>query len=517
MKLCRPISRTSLSRILLVFVAIFLTLCIGHVRPAHSASEPGTVTIVLETEPPNLDPGDTEQKGTGQVLMKNVVEPLVEVNPNDGKILPRLATSWKQIDRNTWQFFLRKGVKFHDGKDFNAEAVIFSIKRIYNKKIDSKSRSKYFSHFQMESKALNSHTVEIKTDKFEPLMLSLMGVLPICSPDTSFDVWTRQPVGTGPYKLVKWDVGTQILLERFGGYWGKKPPVQKAIYLWRSEPSVRATMVLIGEADLVLNIAKQDANRPDMDSSYLNSDTLGLRMATWEPPFNDRRVRMALNYAVDRDAIRGSILSKDVIPATQLVVPNIFGHNPNLKVGPYDLKMAKKLLDEARKDGVPVDKEILLLGRAGYFPGSDELMEAVMAMFKDVGLNVKLKTIESSVMRTYRYKPFPKNAGPYIVELMHDNNAGDAVFTCFFNYHCQGNTSFMCDKTVDDLIDRAQVATGEERRKLWQSAFKRVHEEVVPEIMLFHMVAHARVGKRINFKPLFTSILELPLEQISFK
>ena len=219
----------------------------------------------------------------------------------------------------------------------------------------------------MEGKALDSHTLEIKTDKPEPLLPTLMGILAICSPNTPLDKLTRNPIGTGPYKFVKWDAGTQIVLERFDGYWGKQPQVKKAIYVWRSESSVRAAMVVIGEADLAPDIARQDANRPDMDYSYLNSETTYLRIGgAWEPPLNDRRVRMALNYAVDRDAIRGSILSKDVIPATQMIVPSIFGYNPDLKVWPYDPQKARQLLDEARKDGVPVDKEILLVGRIGH-------------------------------------------------------------------------------------------------------------------------------------------------------
>jgi len=89
---------------------------------------------------------------------------------------------------------------------------------------------------------------------------------------------------------------------------------------------------------------------------------------------NDRRVRLALNYAVDRNAIRGSILSKDVVPATQMVVPSTFGYNPDLKVWPYDPKKARQLLDEARKDGVPVDKEILLVDRIGLYPALTKWM-----------------------------------------------------------------------------------------------------------------------------------------------
>jgi peptide/nickel transport system substrate-binding protein len=421
------------------------------------------------------------------------------------------------VDQRTWHFFLRKGVKFHDGEDFNASAAIFNFKRLYDKRTITMTRSK-FSSVKMEGKALDSHTLEIKTDKPEPLLPTLLGMLGMCSPRTTVERLTRVPIGTGPYKFVKWDAGTQIILERFDGYWGKQPQVKKATYIWRKESSVRAAMIAIGEADLASNISREDANSPDMDLPYLNSETTSLRFGgAWEPPFNDRRVRMAFNLALNRDAIRGSILPKDVIPATQPIVPSIFGHNPDLKVWPYDPQKARQLLDEARKDGVPVDKEILLVGRIGHFPGDQELLEAMVSMYKAVGLNLKLRMFDQVVVRTYHDKPYPTNVGPYIVQKQDDNSKGDAVFTLFTKYHCKGSQSPICDKQVNDLIEKAQVATGEERRKLWQSASKRVYEEIIPDVMQYHMVAFCRVGKRINYKPSLATINEIQLAHITFK
>jgi peptide/nickel transport system substrate-binding protein len=499
---------------LLAALAIFLIL---SPLPARSAAEPGTVIIVGPVEPDNVDSGSTATSDIGRIILKNVVEPLTEINPDDSSVNPRLALSWKQTDATTWQFFLRKGVKFHDGGDFNAEAVVYNIKRLYDKKLNPRLKNKYFADFTMEGKALDSLTVEIKTSRFQPLLPTLLGTLTMCSPNTPMDKMTRNPVGTGPYRFAKWDPGVQIILERFDGYWGKQPQVKKAVYVWRGESSVRAAMVAIGEADIAATIAVQDAKRPGMDYSYFNAETSSLRIGgVWEPPLNDRRVRMALNYAVDRDAIRGTILSKDVVPATQMVVPNIFGYNPDLKVWPYDPPKARQLLDEARRDGVPVDKEITLLGRIGYFPGSDELMETLLTMYKAVGFNAKLKMIDNTLFQTvYNRKPYAP--GPQLLQKQVDNNNGDAVFTVYQYYHCKGDVSPMCDKMTDELIEKAQLATGEERRKLFQAAFKRAHEEVVPYVMLYYMVGYTRVGSRINFKPSLATNSELQLAQITFK
>jgi peptide/nickel transport system substrate-binding protein len=226
---------------------------------------------------------------------------------------------------------------------------------------------------------------------------------------------------------------------------------------------------------------------------------------------------MALNYAVDRNAIRGSIVSKEQVPATQLVVPSTFGYNPDLKVWPYDPQKARQLLDEARKDGVPVDKEISLIARPAHFPGSGELGEVLMSMYSAVDLNTKVRNLEQGVWSKYRDKPFPENAGPFLFLNKHDNNKGDPVFTVFGKYHCNGSQSPICDRELDDLIEKAQVAMGEERRILWQAVFKRIQEEIIPDVLLFHQVAYTRIGKRINFKPSLATCNQIPLEQITFK
>jgi len=169
--------------------------------------------------------------------MRNILETLTEMNPADSSIMPRLATSWKRIDANTWHFFLRKGVKFHDGKDFNAEAVVFNIKRMYDKRIESVIKLRYFGNVIMEGKALDNHAVELKTDIPQPLLPTLMGTLT--------PLFAQIPLQTQKIRIpsalvriiVKWDAGMQIVLERFDGYWGKKPEVTKAIYVWRTESS----------------------------------------------------------------------------------------------------------------------------------------------------------------------------------------------------------------------------------------------------------------------------------------
>lgn len=500
---------------LMVILAMVFTLCVG---PVHSAPAPGTITIVLQDEPQSIDPQMTSTSDVGKPLLQNVVETLTELNAETGEIMPRLATSWKKVDANTWQFSLREGVKFHDGEDFNANVAVFNFKRLYSDKKKAHIRDKYLGYLKMEATALDSHTIQIKTDKPEPILSTLMTMMTMCSPNTPPDKWTQHPVGTGAYKFIKYVPGMELVTERFDGYWGEKPQVKKVTYVFRVESSVRAAMVLIGEADLAPNIAVQDANRPDMDVSFFNSETTFERIGWWAPPLDDRRVRIALNLAVDRDALRGSIYSKDVVPATQIVCPTITGHNPDLKVWPYDPEQAKKLLAEARKDGVPVDKEITLMGRNNIHPAASEELEALASMFRAVGLKVKVKMMEVGVYIGYRDKPYPMDAGPYLLQNMHDNNRGDPVFTVFSKYHSQGKSTAVGDKMIDEMTEKATVTpAGEERKKMWQAVFKRINDELVIDIPLFHMVGFTRVGKRINFKPTIETNSQVQIQKITFK
>jgi peptide/nickel transport system substrate-binding protein len=250
-----------------------------------------------------------------------------------------------------------------------------------------------------------------------------------------------------------------------------------------------------------------------MDFSYLNSETSSFRIDVDKPPLDDVRVRKALNLAIDRDAMIGTIFSPDVVKATQFVVPSINGHNPDLEPYPYDPEQAKQLLAEAAADGVPVEDEITIVGRTEIYPNATEHAEAVMAMLQDVGFNVKLNMLEVAEWVDTYTKPYAEDRPPQLVQTQHDNNNGDAVFTVFFKYHSDGAQSVLSDPE----IEKATVATGDERRAAWQEAFRRVHEDIVADIKMFHMVGYTRVGPRVDFTPDISTNSELQIAKVKFK
>ncbi len=504
------------SRKLIALALPCLALGAFAMPSATMAQDAGAITIVLSEEPDIIDPCEASRSNVGRVVKQNITETLVEIDPDDGTITPRLATAWEQVDDLTWRFQLREGVTFHDGEPFNAETLAYSINRTLDDRIDCEIRIKFFGGMEVTPEPVDEYTIDIKTAEPAPIMPTMMGTMTVVSPNTPMGERTRDPIGTGPYVLDNWDVGQSITLTRADDYWGEMPEVERATYVFRGESAVRAAMVETGEADIAPNIAVQDAINPETDFSYPNSETSRLRIDMEIPPLDDIRVRKALNLAIDREAFIGTIFPEDVINATALVVPSINGHNPDLEPYPYDPEEAKRLLEEARADGVDVDAPIRILGRLNIYPNATEAMEALMAMYQAVGFNIDLQMTEVATWVDIFTKPFAEDRPPTLHQAQHDNNNGDAVFTVFFKYHCDGGQSTTCNEELDALIDKATVSTGDERREAWQEAFRMIHEDLVVDVMMFHMVGYTRVGPRISFTPSISTNSELQISNITF-
>lgn len=490
---------------------------LGSLAFSAQAADDSAVRIVLSESPDVVEPCMAARSNVGRVILQNVNETLTEFDAEQGGLKPRLASAWEQLDEDTWRFSLREGVKFHDGSALDASDVKFSIERTADKAMSCEVGLKYLGGTEFDIKVVDDLTLEVTTSPAQAILPLLFSTVPIVPDSTPRNEFTRNPVGTGPYRFAEWNVGQNIKLERTEDYWGEQPDVSAATYLFRSDSAVSAAMVEVGEADIVPNIAVQDATNEKTDFSYPNSETSRLRIDLSQPPLDDRRVREALNLAIDRDALRGSIFSADVEPATQLVVPTTNGHNADLEVWPYDPERAKQLLAAAKADGVPVDKEIRLIGRSNIYPNGTEAMEAIMAMLQMAGFNASLQMYDVGEWDRYFVKPFPEGRGPTLLQAQHDNARGDAVFTAFVKYSSEGGQSVVNSDKVDELIASATRAAGEERTSLWEQMFAEVNGEIIADIPLFHMVGYTRVSPRLNFKPTIATNSELQLSQISFK
>ncbi|CAN7721510.1 ABC transporter substrate-binding protein [Neorhizobium sp. LjRoot104] len=482
--------------------------------PAYAGS--GPIKIVLPEEADLLEPCMATRSNIGRIIMENVSETLTELDVRGKKgVMPRLAEKWEQTQDGSWRFHLRQGVKFSNGTTFDAKDVKHSFDRVMSDKNACESR-RYFGGMKINANVVDPYTIDFKADPAQPILPLLMSLVTIVPEETPL-AFIREPIGTGPYALKNWTPGQQIVLAARSDYWGAKPQVTEATYLFRADPSVRAAMVKAGEADLSPSISQLDATDPKTDFSYLDSETVYLRLDHNIQPLNDVRVRRALNLAIDRQAFIGTLVPDGAVLATALVPPTTQGWNPDVKVFPYDPEGAKKLLAEAKAAGIKVDTPITLIARTANFPNVTEIMEAVQSQLQEVGFKVDLKFVEVAEHESYYSKPFKEGRGPIIVAAMHDNSKGDPSFTMFFKYASQGTQSGFSDPKVDDLIKRASAAVGDERAKLWSQLIAYLHDDVVADGLLFHMVGFSRVSPRIEFKPTIATNSMLQLSEIGIK
>lgn len=479
-------------------IASAVALLALAVAPVEAGA--ASVTIVLSDEPSTLDPCQSASNAVGRVNLGNMFETLIVRDIQTGELVPHLATSWERVDELTWRFQLREGVTFHDGTALDAEAVKASIDRTMSPNMTCEIRTKFLGDRTLEVTAVDDLTIEVKTEQPDPILPLMMTTHTVHAPGLPPDEPSREGAGTGPYRLVEWAPGQRIVLERFDDYWGEAPEVERAEFQWRSESSVRAAMVRQGEADLAPDIAPQDVVE-GIGRSYPNSESIRLNLDAEKAPMDDVRVRAAMRYAIDREAMLGTVISEDSLLATHLILPQINGHNPNIPQWPYDPELARALLDDARADGVPVDAEIEFVGRIGHFPNADVFHEAIALMLQDVGLNVRLQWYEAAQKNRMQVKPFDENRLPQIIVDQHDNNRGDAGFTVPSRYHSSGSQSKTNDAYLDFLIDHASQATGEARIAAWHRVHERILLGLVADVMLFHMVGYAAVGPRIDYAP----------------
>tara|TARA_R110002051_G_C8769269_1_gene503236 strand:+ start:6428 stop:7933 length:1506 start_codon:yes stop_codon:yes gene_type:complete len=495
---------------------LFMATALASTVAFSAQAQDNSVTIVLSEELEFVEPCMATKSNVGRVLFQNISETVTELDPTTG-LQPRLAESWEDMGGGTWRFNLRQGVTFSDGTAMDAEDIAHSLVRVKSPDIACEIGAKVFGGIEITSNIIDANTIDVTADPAQPILPMLMSLVTVTPQDTPLDSFVDQPIGTGPYTFDEYERGQFITLTANPNYWGDQPTVQSATYVFRADSAVRAAMIAAGEADIAPSVALQDATDPEMDFSYPNSETMFLSIEHAQPPLNDRRVREALNLAVDREAFIGTVLANGTLLATGMTPPSTIGYNADLEPYPYDPDRARELLEEARADGVPVDAEITLLGRTNNFGNVLETMEALLAMYEDVGFNMNLEMVEVAEWLERYAKPRPEDRGPTLIQALHDNANGDPVFSMYFKYHSDGQTSGLAYPEIDAMIEEATIATGDERTAKWSELFAYLHEDIIADVMLFHMVGFSRVNERLDFTPTIRTNSELQLSQIQFK
>lgn len=473
-----------------------------------------TLRIVLAQEPPTLEPCESSLTGTGMVVRSNITEPLIERDPATGDLLPLLSTGWRQTTPTTWTFDLRTGVTFSNGQPFTAEDAAFTIDRAVNSDLMCNVDGYVFDEsplgLHVDSPTRLTVTTE-KPDPILPLRLSFVEMVPRTT-DTKAKV--REPIGTGPYAIADWQTGVSITFTRNDTYWGEKPAYPRVRYVWRSESSVRAAMIAKGEVDMAAAIDPVDAT-PENSIAYPNNETTALRLDGTQAPLDDIRVRKAIGLAIDRQTIVDVLFDGDAIPAAQLIPQGVVGYNDTLKPVRPNAGAARGLVQEAKDDGAPVDREITLVGRNNQFPRVAETVEAIQYQLTRIGLNVKILMLDTAAQLSYQLRPFPENVGPVAALIMHGNQAGDAGFTTSQYLRSDGPQSYFGDNTLDDMITTADQLSGDTRQQAFADIFAYQNDNVAQFAYIAHMQGLMGISPDVHYEPNPATGDELRLAEIS--
>ena len=466
----------------------------------HGGYDPNTLRIVLSQEPPTLEPCESSLTSTGIVVRSNITEPLIERDPTSGDLQPLLATGWRQTSPTEWTFDVRSGVTFSNGAPFTAADAAFAIDRAVNSNLQCNVDGYVFGDEKLKIGAPTDTTLTVATENPDPILPLRISFVEMVPRSISMTEKVREPIGTGPYAIANWDFGQKLTLERNDRYWGTKPSFARAEYQWRSEGSVRAAMITGDEADIAVGLGPEDG-AGKLGVPFQNNETTALRMQATEAPLNDIRVRQAINYSINRTGIVKALFRGLGQPAAQLIPSGVVGYNDQLQLWPHDLAKAKQLIAEAKADGVPVDRQIRLIGRTAQFPNISETVEVIQSELAEVGLNVKIEMMDTSSQLEYQLRPFPPNTGPYLLMIMHGNQAGDAAFTMDQYMLSDGPQAAYGTTGFDEKIRAAEALTGQAR----QDAFARLFAEEPQDIMQMAYLAHMKgiLGKspRVSYTP----------------
>ena len=389
----------------------------------------------------------------------NIHEPLVKLAFEGDKVeyKPGIGESWKVVDDKTYEFKIRKGVKFHNGEPVTAADVAFSLNRILDK--DNKLAAlTYFQYFN-EAKVVDESTVLFTTkDPYAPAIprLTFLTIVPEKHvKEVGNDAFSINPIGAGPYKLVEWVKGERVTLEAHQDYYLGAPKIPNVIFRNVKEPATKLAMLQSGEADVIDNVPP--ANVPTLQANpglevkierTVRMSFFGMNVLKEGPnPFRDIRVRQALNYAIDWDTIVKNVLRGQGYRIGSAVGGRNWGFDPELKPWPYDLAKAKQLMTEA---GYPDGFETTFDGSTGRLLLDKEVSTAIAAMLeKNLGIKSQMFIVDwPTYFDKYVYK---KIEGLFFFSC--GNLIADADLCLQLNLHSKVRGIYYNSPNLDNLME----------------------------------------------------------------
>jgi peptide/nickel transport system substrate-binding protein len=497
---------------MLVAVAGATLLCLAPL----AETQPKPVVVVQSGEAATLDWHMHCDKNAHEPD-RQIFDTLLRRNIKTLQLEGNLAESWRMVNDTTWQFKLKRNVKFHNGEPFDAAAVKFSIERMLNPKQGAPGRTSIATIDHVD--VVDPYTVNVITKAPFPLLAVRMspghcGTVGIVPPkylaqvgDAGFAV---KPVGTGPYKFVEWVKDERLVLEANKDYHRGAPAIERLIFRPVPELTTRVAALLSGQADLVSDIPPDQTGKIQSSSTaHVAISTLGgfvimvkLTNYLMPGPWQDVRVRKAINYAVDMDTIVKTVLEGYGQALGVPLEKEAFGFNPNIKWYGYDPERAKALLREA---GYANGFEMTLHAPNRRYMNDVEVMQAMAQMLNKVGIRAKVEVWEQSVYTTKwrkrellpAYMVAWGGAGVFDGDLLSSSLNSKSALAIFKN------------ETLDKMLEDAQATNDPERRKaIYFKAQELIYEEA-PIIKAYQQAHIFGVSNRLDWKPWVDNMLFL--------
>ncbi len=457
------------------FATIVAVLALGlmcSVQPLMAA-DIKVLTIGIGVDADTLTP--QEQTTTLPQNMCDLLYDNLFFQDPDGKLVPRLVEKYgASPDGLTWTLHLRKGVKFHDGTPFNAQA----LKLTFDRALDPNMRVPLRFAIAMidSSKVVDDNTLELKLKyafaPFAPnLSLTLVNPISPAAIQKHGEDVRRNPVGAGPYKLAEWVAGDRIVMVRNDDYWGPKATVEKIVWKIIPDDSTREAMLRSGQIDVCYKPIPANVAALQKDSKVkvempLDTRTIFMGLNCQKGVTTNKLVRQAFNYAVDKKAIVQKILFGTAQAMEGPVSPILFGYAKMDKQYDYNPEKAKQLLKEANFD---FNQVVKMRGPQGRYLFDKQVTETVQAYLQAIGVKTDLKTYDWPTYIAGLLKPLAETElevfllgwGPLYLDA---DFALSGQFTCAVNPPKGLGSAFYCNPEYDKLMEASRKELDPKKR-----------------------------------------------------
>ena len=465
--------------LLAVFLFVLLAL------PAAAQVRGGTLRIGMDADNTTMDPHMSSAAVDRQVY-NNLYGKLVDVDAKFN-IVPQLAVSWEiKNGGRTYVFKLRRGVKFHDGTDFNAEIVKWNFDRMRDPAQASPRRSEIAAI--KDVKVLDAYTVEITlAAPFAPFLSVLSDRAGMMVSRAAVEKYkgdfARTPVGTGPFRFVEWVKDDHLTIRRFDGYWEKdRPYLDEVVYRPIPDDAVRFTAMRTGQIDIMHRIHSKDvaaakAERGLKVSSIPSLWWQGLHLNTQVPPFNNKALRQAVWYAIDRSVIQRVVHYNVGAVAFGPFPPSQWAYDKDFTDWKRDVAKAKAKLAEGGQPG-----GFAFTVKGWNAPTQTQELQIIQAQLKDVGVDMKIELLEfGKLLADLRAYNFVAGRLGWSGRPDPDGNVDTFLHTGgTFNYTRYSNPK------MDELLEKAASESDQGKRKALYAEVTRLAAEDAPIIWLLH-------------------------------